>query len=382
MPNGETYTTSVDSQILRLPGFHYNASHRIVPRICKSSVTDCVAARILHRMPAEPVEYPTIASVAASDVPAALELVFSRLDQEPRKLQLAAAIEEIGRSGNENQIFLAAHRHDQLVAAVWLQLQPGCVGSLWPPGVLAGESDTTAVTLIDLATAKAEAAGASLIQSLLETDSGREAAWLARCGFRNATDLLYLVSPREAFPAVQPAEELDFEPLVELSEPSGYNTARNSGDFSTAQTTRLAAIVERTYDGTLDCPAVQGLRSIDEVLASYRAVGVFDPSRWFIVRQCASKSDVGCLLLAEHPAQNHWELVYMGLVPEARGCGIGLEIVRHAQWLCGKSRAERLVLAVDAANVPAISAYAAAGFETWDRRSVYLRAKLLDDSTG
>jgi ribosomal protein S18 acetylase RimI-like enzyme len=332
-------------------------------------------------MPAEPAEFPTIASVAASDVPAALELVFSRLDQEPRKLQLAAALEEIERAGRQNQIVLAAHRGNQLVAAVWLQIQPGCVGSLWPPGVLAGEPGATAVTLIDLATAKAEAEGASLIQSLLETDSGREAAWLTRCGFRNATELLYLVSPREAFPGILPAEELEFEALLELSESIKYNTARNSGDFSSAQTTRLAAIVERTYEGTLDCPAVQGLRSIDDVLASYRAVGVFDPSRWFIVQERGSESDVGCLLLSEHPAQNHWELVYMGLVPEARGRGIGLEIVRHAQWLCGKSRAERLVLAVDAANAPAISAYAAAGFETWDRRSVYLRAKLLDGST-
>ena len=341
-----------------------------------------MAGRILQRMPAEPVEYPTIASVAAAELPAGLELVFSRLNQEPRKLQLEAALEEIGRSGNENQIVLAAHRGNRLAAAVWLQIQPGCVGSLWPPGVIAGEPDVTAVTLIDLATAKAEAAGVSLIQSLLETDSGREAAWLTRCGFRHATDLLYLVSPREVFPAVQPANELGFEALVEVSESTEYNTAGNSGDFSTAQNTRLAAIVERTYDGTLDCPAVQGLRSIDEVLASYRAVGVFDPSRWFIVHEWTSKSDVACLLLTEHPAQNHWELVYMGLVPEARGRGLGLEIVRHAQWLCGKSAAERLVLAVDAANVPAISAYAAAGFETWDRRSVYLRAKLLDGSMG
>ena len=31
------------------------------------------------------------------------------------------------------------------------------------------------------------------------------------------------------------------------------------------------------------------------------------------------------------------------------------------------------MLAVDAANSPAIAVYAAAGFEVWDRRSVFLR---------
>ena len=33
--------------------------------------------------------------------------------------------------------------------------------------------------------------------------------------------------------------------------------------------------------------------------------------------------DVGVLLLADHPRARHWELMYMGLVPEARGTGLG-----------------------------------------------------------
>ncbi len=312
-------------------------------------------------MSTESAQFPTIASVAAADLPAALELVFSRLDRQPRKLQVAAALEEIERTGKEHQILLAAWRGKSLVAAIWLQIQPGSVGSLWPPGLLAGEPAATALTLIDLAAAKAETTGVQLLQSLLETDSGPEAAWLKQCGFHRATDLLYLVSPRNKFPTAAPTNELIFEPLVEID--------RSNSHFG-----RLAEIVERTYDGTLDCPAVQGVRSINDVLASYRAVGVFDPERWFMVRKTCSEDDIGCLLLTDHSAQNHWELVYMGIVPEARGRGFGLEIVRHAQWLCGNSRAERLVLAVDAANTPAISAYAAAGFETWDRRSVFLRS--------
>ena len=34
---------------------------------------------------------------------------------------------------------------------------------------------------------------------------------------------------------------------------------------------------------------------------------------------------------------------------------------------------QRLVLAVDAANEPALRTYAAAGFQAWDRRSVFIR---------
>jgi mycothiol synthase len=84
-------------------------------------------------------------------------------------------------------------------------------------------------------------------------------------------------------------------------------------------------------------------------------------------------ADLGCLLLADHPDQRIWELVYMGIVPEARGRGLGLALARQAQWRARQAGAERLVLAVDAANEPALRGYAAAGFITWDRRSVFLK---------
>jgi RimJ/RimL family protein N-acetyltransferase len=48
-------------------------------------------------------------------------------------------------------------------------------------------------------------------------------------------------------------------------------------------------------------------------------------------------------------------------------------MVRYAQWRAGQAGRARLVLAVDAANGPAIRLYAAAGFQAWDRRTVYAR---------
>ena len=128
---------------------------------------------------------------------------------------------------------------------------------------------------------------------------------------------------------------------------------------------RLSAIVQQTYESTQDCQFVQGLRSIDDVLAGYKAVGIYDASRWFLVSRSESEGnvrDVGCLLLTEHPAEKNWELIYFGVVPLC-GARLGIEIVRQAQWLTCRSRAERFAPAVDAANSPAIAVYAAAGFE-------------------
>ena len=63
----------------------------------------------------------------------------------------------------------------------------------------------------------------------------------------------------------------------------------------------------------------------------------------------------------------------MGLVPEVRGRGWGRQITRYAQWLGRGARIERILVAVDAANEPAVAAYRSTGFELWERRSVYLR---------
>jgi ribosomal protein S18 acetylase RimI-like enzyme len=63
----------------------------------------------------------------------------------------------------------------------------------------------------------------------------------------------------------------------------------------------------------------------------------------------------------------------MGIVPTSRGAGWGVEIARQAEWLAGVASRGRVVLAVDAENSPAVRMYAAAGFQAWDRRHVFVR---------
>jgi ribosomal protein S18 acetylase RimI-like enzyme len=116
---------------------------------------------------------------------------------------------------------------------------------------------------------------------------------------------------------------------------------------------------------------LNGVRKIEDVLAGYQATGVFDPARWQIVR--SGGEDIGCLLLADHPGADQFELVYMGLAPAARGRNFGREIVRQAQWQTELSGRPRLVLAVDADNRPALEMYRACDFQFWNERTVYVR---------
>ena len=289
-------------------------------------------------------------------------MVLSKLPEPLRSRHLSDSLESFRRGEVSAAGLLEARgtgRESDLLGAIWLQLQPGRVGNLWPPQI-AMQPDIyvsparIAERLIDAAVKLSIAGGCRLIQALLESDAGETADQLRRAGFEPVAVLLYLVSSVEAFPTTPPAEQLQFEPI----------------STAAAGEERLAAILEQTYIGSLDCPALNGLRPVAETLAGYRAVGRFEPSRWLLVRHAGQ--DVGCLLLSEHP-ERVWELIYMGLAPEFRGRAWGLEITRHAQWLARQAGAARLVVAVDATNAPAIRRYAAAGLATWDRRTAWMR---------
>jgi ribosomal protein S18 acetylase RimI-like enzyme len=109
---------------------------------------------------------------------------------------------------------------------------------------------------------------------------------------------------------------------------------------------------------------------MDDVLAGYRATGVFAAERWLLVEHGAR--DVGCLLLTDHPHTEQWELMYMGLIPAARGHGWGPRIVQHAQRLAAAARRHALSLAVDINNLPALRVYRQNGFCMLDQRRAML----------
>ena len=77
------------------------------------------------------------------------------------------------------------------------------------------------------------------------------------------------------------------------------------------------------------------------------------------------------LLLAEIPGRNVWEVIYLGLTPAARGCGLGRAVIERALSLA-RGCVPWLELAVDVRNTPALRLYEAAGFVARSRRAVHL----------
>jgi ribosomal protein S18 acetylase RimI-like enzyme len=272
----------------------------------------------------------------------------------------ARLVNEALAAGQAEQVVLAACRDERgLIASQAALVLPGRTALVWLPQAAGERSNvpnprTTAERMFSAVVTALGERGVHLAQSLAAVGDIQAEELFALGGFSRGAELLYLTAEARTFPHQPP--ELPFE-LAQVDANDGR---------------RLAEVLDKTYRGTLDCPQLDALRETDDVIAGYRAVGECRQELWQIVRD--QNRDVGCLLINVHPEVNHAELVYLGLAPHVRGRGWGLALVRQALWVARQLAVERLVLAVDAANWPAIGVYRQAGFEPFDRRTVWYRA--------
>ncbi|MHC4399176.1 MAG: GNAT family N-acetyltransferase [Planctomycetota bacterium] len=282
-----------------------------------------------------------------------LWLVFGHLPSDERAEHVETVLEAARAGTLRPGALLAARRGERVVGGIFLELQPGKAALLWPPRLVPEEPAATARQLLARGTEFLTKERVHVAYALLRGSAEEDAALLCHVGFEPLAELLYAVSVKDDFPVEAPSTTLEFEP------------------YATSDRGRLIRVVEATYESTLDCPGLNDVRQTADVLAGYRAIGVFEARRWRIVRN--GGRDVGCLLLTDHPNLGSWELIYMGLVPSARGNRWGKDIARYAQWLTGRAGRDRLMLAVDAANGPAVRMYESVGFRRFDRRNAYLK---------
>ena len=280
-------------------------------------------------------------------------MVFSCLEPEARAGRVDALLEDVRAGRTSAEAVLAAWRGDEMVGAALAQTQVGRTAVTWPPSIVQGEPRQTLDSLMEAMLCRLVEANVRVVHALSDFPTPQDNALLSRAGFEPLADLIYLVSETRHFPATPPEGPLEFE------------------SYTAESHDRLAAVVDATYEDTLDCPALNGVRDIEDVLSGYRAACDFRPELWMIVRH--GNRDVGCLLLGDHPEHDNCELVYMGILPDTRGDGWGGTIARHAQWVTRLLNRPRLILAVDEANLPARELYSSMGFHGWDRRSVYMK---------
>lgn len=197
--------------------------------------------------------------------------------------------------------------------------------------------------------------GVGLLQSLIAPDGPGQAEALAQAGYQYLADLRYLTLPLSAVKEQQgDAAEIVFREYTAVDEQCFLETT------------------ERTYHDSLDCPGLGELRSTQDIITSHRHTGIHDPRLWLLAEVDANP--IGVVLLTHVPMRNAAELVYVGIVPEARGKRYGRCLVSQAITLAHQEKKNDLILAVDFRNHYAMRIYDALGFAETDRRHAWIRS--------
>ncbi len=248
------------------------------------------------------------------------------------------------------------------LVAVWRGMQAvaatiSCVGAdgsvfVWPPETRSAGHREEAIDLLRDIVAQADADGCPFTQSAVETGRGDQQFVLEAAGFRFLTELLCLQRPLDS--------------LLPSLAASGSVVA-----FRDPLENRFAALIERTYAASRDCPAFAGLRSAAAALKSYRAAGDFTPERWRLLEHRGR--DAAVILVNDRPDERAREIIYLGVIPEARRDGLARVLLQQALREAAQQGLDCVLTSADAANLPAVTLYSRAGFSPVSRRSIYLR---------
>ncbi len=247
-----------------------------------------------------------------------------------------------------------ARRQGRIRGVTLATIFPGrtAVVMLPEPGELGIETPAQRGTL--LAVAEALDAGAlHYSQALLEPGARTGPQLLREAGFRRISRLAYLLHAGGA-----PRAESRTAPVEWRS-------------YDDALRPLLAETIRASYRDSLDMPELAGRRPMDDVLASHQAAGEFDPALWELA--LVGEKPAGCVLLAPQFGGRLLELVYLGVVPEFRGRGVGGQLVARALEHARRRGVTHVLVAVDVRNAPARRLYSRFGFRPLLERDVFVR---------
>ena len=291
----------------------------------------------------------------------ALEVLYADALPTERAELVEAALEAASLGELDLEGLALAERDGQAVGAILCTLQSDGTMFVWPPTVVPGaeEGEKVADALLTLVRARVDSTPwCAIAQALIEPEQELSAGRLERNGFPHLVDLLFL---QKSLNSVLKNEERDRSPLVVTSET--FDEARNQQLF--------ARVLERTYEGSLDCPELNGGRTGEEALVSHRG-SHWNPALWWLYRS-EQGEQVGVALVREHAPRAVWELVYFGIVPEVRGRGFGRAVLWDVLQKARKAGVELVYLSVDVRNRPALNLYKSLGFVELGMKRVFAR---------
>src|SRR4051812_32454819 len=217
---------------------------------------------------------------------AALGVLYRRVPAAVRPRLIASALLESEQGLVDLSGLWIARRRDRILGALLTQALAGRAAAVWAPEVdPSWRRAATAVALVRASLADLRARGFRIAQALLDESAPKHgAADLAGGGMPHITDLVYL--ERDTLPPLEvPADLPSFHWR-------GYGPAVD---------VEFRAVLQATYVDSLDMPELEGIRSLDDILASHRAAGRFVADRWRVGRLPGEPQTRAVLLLSELP---------------------------------------------------------------------------------
>jgi mycothiol synthase len=284
---------------------------------------------------------------------AAFELALAQVPEAERPGRVLNALTLLSAGEIDPQGIIVARTPAELAGVQVCLPLAGKSGLFWLPQVEAAwRASELGERLVRAAVAWVRQRGAKLAQAILPANDVARAGPLLRSGFRHITQLHYLrhhlvdIAPLPVMPAMR------LQPWTPDLEPVFHETLLH------------------TYEGTLDCPELNGVRTIEEIIAGHRAQGIWRPERWWLAFQDNQPAGVG--LLTELFDQGGWDLSYVGVVPPMRQRGLGRALTVHALHAAQEAGTLQLMVAVDKRNAAALQMYQSLGFELTESREVLL----------
>ena len=195
-----------------------------------------------------------------TDWTAAMSLALARVPPEDRPGRVASALTLLANGTLDASAIQVARDDEGTIAGVQICVPlAGASCLFWLPTA----PDEIASALVEASLAMCRTRGIKIAQVFADADELPLTAPLLRQGFRHVTRIHQLQHVLGDLP------------------PSSASPLR----FVTFQTSHyrdFTDVLGRTYEGTLDCPELNGRRTIDEIIAGHQAEGKFDPARWWL----------------------------------------------------------------------------------------------------
>lgn len=286
--------------------------------------------------------------------PRAFELLFGFLDPDEASLRIENALRLIDQREVDPAGLIVLDEGNRLTGMLLCQPVGGATALVWPPRVLLqGPCREREDRLIRHACAWMQERGVKLAQCLLAPSELSLGEPLLRHDFRHICHLWYLRHDlQQVSLARAESSRLEFRTFAEVG-PDHFQE-----------------VLFLSYEDSLDCPEVTGVRTMAEVLAGHQAQGRFDAQRWWLA-SCEG-TPIGAIITSPQAETGDWDLSYLGVVPLARRQGFGREMLHHVLEEARAAGAVQMTLSVDGRNTPAQQLYRLAGFETNERREVLL----------